>query len=110
MKDVAFTLYPRLTLLDLVGPLQVLNSMCERSQRFGTVFVAKDIGAVEVDVPLRLTPSGTFSDETKPSVVSVPGGEASAIRAIGDEELISSLGMPQSMQILYARYAPVHCF
>jgi len=91
MKDIAFTLYPGLTLLDLVGPLQVLNSMCERSQGYGTVVVAKNIGAVEVDVHWRLTPSGTFSDETKPSVVIVPGGEASVIRAMGDEELIGYL-------------------
>ena len=91
MKDIAFILYPGLTLLDLVGPLQVLNGMCERSQRFRTVVVAKDIGAVEVDVPLRLTPSGTFSDVTKPSVVIVPGGEAPTIKAMGDEELIGYL-------------------
>jgi len=91
MKDIAFILYPGLTLLDLVGPLQVLNGMCERSQRFRTVVVAKDIGAVDVDVPLRLTPSGTFSDVTKPSVVIVPGGAAPTIRAMGDEELIGYL-------------------
>jgi len=91
MKDIAFILYPGLTLLDLVGPLQVLNSMCKRSQGFRTVVVAKDIVPVEVDVPLRLTPSGTFSDVTEPSVVIVPGGEAPTIKAMGDEELLGYL-------------------
>jgi hypothetical protein len=49
MKDIAFILYPGLTLLDLVGPLQVLNGMCARSQGFRTIVVGRDIGAVEVD-------------------------------------------------------------
>jgi transcriptional regulator GlxA family with amidase domain len=40
---------------------------------------------------LRITPSGTFSDVTKPSVVIVPGGEAPTIRAMGDEELMGYL-------------------
>lgn len=91
MKDIAFILYHGLTLLDLVGPLQVLNSMCKRSQGFRTIVVAKDIGPVEVDLPLRLTPSGIFSDVTEPSVVIVPGGKAPTIKAMGDEELLGYL-------------------
>jgi transcriptional regulator GlxA family with amidase domain len=65
--------------------------MCARSQGFRTIVVGRDIGAVEVDAPLRITPSGTFSDVTKPSVVIVPGGEAPTIRAMGDEELMGYL-------------------
>ncbi len=91
MKTIAFILYPGLTLLDLVGPLQVLNSMCERSRDFRTVIVAKDFNAVEVDVPLRLTPSGIFQDVRNPSVVVVPGGEASTIKAMGDDEITKYL-------------------
>ena len=89
MKDIAFTLYPGLTLLDLVGPLQVLNSMCERSQGYRTVVVAKDISAREVDVPLRLTPSGTFNDVTKPSVVIVPRGRSARNQGDGRRGTIS---------------------
>ncbi len=91
MKTIAFILYPGLTLLDLVGPLQVLNSICERSHDFRTVIVAKDFNAVEVDVPLRLTPSGIFQDVRNPSVVVVPGGEASTIKAMGDDEITKYL-------------------
>jgi len=91
MKDIAFILYPGLTLLDLVGPLQVLNSMCERSNEFRTVVVAKDISTVEVDVPLRLTPTRTFRNVRNPFIVIVPGGEASTIKAMGDEELTGYL-------------------
>jgi transcriptional regulator GlxA family with amidase domain len=91
MKDIAFILYPGLTLLDLVGPLQVLNSMCERNNQFRTVVVAKDFDAVKVDVPLWLTPSATFQDIRSPSVVVVPGGAAGTIKAMGDEELLGYL-------------------
>ncbi|OGD56359.1 hypothetical protein A3K78_10495 [Candidatus Bathyarchaeota archaeon RBG_13_52_12] len=91
MKDIAFILYPGLTLLDLVGPLQVLNSMCERNPQFRTVVVGKDLDPVKVDVPLLLTPSATIQDIRSPSVVVVPGGAAGTIKAMGDEELLGYL-------------------
>jgi len=91
MKDIAFVLYPGLTLLDLVGPLQVLSSMCERNSQFRTVVVAKDLDAVKVDVPLRLTPTATFKDIRNPSVIVVPGGAAGTIKAMGDEQLLGYL-------------------
>ena len=62
--------------------------MCERKPQFRTVVVAKDLGAVKVDVPLWLTPSGTLQDVPNPSVVVVPGGEAATIKAMGDEQLL----------------------
>jgi transcriptional regulator GlxA family with amidase domain len=89
MKDIAFILYPGLTLLDLVGPLQVMSSMCERNHQFRTVVVAKDLDTVKVDVPLRLTPSATFQDIRNPSVIVVPGGAAGTIKAMGDEQLLT---------------------
>jgi transcriptional regulator GlxA family with amidase domain len=89
MEDIAFTLYPGLTLLDLVGPLQVMNSLQERNPRFRTTVVARDLDAVQVDVPLRLTPSATFRDVESPSMLIVPGGAEGTIKAMGDSELIS---------------------
>ncbi len=91
MKQIAFVLYPGLTLLDLAGPLQVMSSMCLRKTDYGVVVVAKDSEAVEVDVPLKLTTTATFKDVASPAVVIVPGGEASTIKAMGDDELISYL-------------------
>jgi transcriptional regulator GlxA family with amidase domain len=88
MKDIAFILYPGLTLLDLVGPLQVLNSMCERNPQFRTVVVAKNLDAVKVDVPLLLTSSATIQEIRNPSVIVVPGGAAGTIKAMGDEQLL----------------------
>jgi transcriptional regulator GlxA family with amidase domain len=88
MKDIAFILYPGLTVLDLVGPLQVMNSMCERTTGFRTVVVAKEEKLVETDLPLKITPSGTFQDARNPSVVIVPGGERSTIKMMGDKEFL----------------------
>lgn len=88
MKDIAFVLYPGLTLLDLVGPLQVMSSMCERNHNYRTVVVAKNLEAVDVDVPLKLTPSATFQQISNPSVILVPGGAVGTIKAMGDEQLL----------------------
>ncbi len=91
MKHIAFVLYPGLTLLDLVGPLQVMNSMCLRRPEYSVVVVAKEACAVDVDVPLKLTAGATFSDVPEPAVVVVPGGEAQTIKAMGDDTLINYL-------------------
>lgn len=91
MKDIAFVLYPGLTLLDLIGPLQVINGMCERNKEYRTVVVAKTLNAVQVDLPLRLTPGATYQDFPRPSVVVVPGGAGPTIKAMGDEELMDYL-------------------
>ena len=88
MKDIAFLLYPGLTLLDLVGPLEVLNSLSERNPQFKTVVVAKDLDPVKVDVPLKLTPTATYETLQHPSIIVVPGGAAGTIKAMGDEQLI----------------------
>ncbi len=91
MKHIAFVVYPGLTLLDLAGPLQVLSSMCERNHEYGVVIVSKDGGVVDVDVPMKIVPNASFRDIPEPAVVVVPGGEASTVKAMGDDELINYL-------------------
>ena len=91
MKSIAFVVYPGLTLLDLVGPLQVLNSMYLRNHDYSVVVVSKDGEAVGVDVPMKIVPSASFKDIPKPSVVVVPGGEVGTVKAMGDEALIEYL-------------------
>lgn len=49
-KVIAFVLYPGLTLLDLVGPLQVLTALAETAPGYRTVVVA-------VRAPNRWTPT-----------------------------------------------------
>jgi transcriptional regulator GlxA family with amidase domain len=91
MKKIAFVAYPGLTLLDLVGPLQVLNSMCLRNHDYSVSVVSKDGEGVGVDVPLKILPSASFKDVPNPSVVLVPGGEIGTVKAMGDDALIDYL-------------------
>jgi transcriptional regulator GlxA family with amidase domain len=91
MKNIVFIVYPGLTLLDLAGPLQVLSGMCERSKEFSVAIVSKDGGGVDVDVPMKIVPGGSFDDFPNPSVVVVPGSEGPTVKAMGDNALLDYL-------------------
>jgi transcriptional regulator GlxA family with amidase domain len=69
--QIALALYPQFTVLDIIGPFQVLADVPEND----VVFVAADAGPV-IDHTGRcpLTASTTFADVTTPDVVVVPGG------------------------------------
>ena len=83
-KTVAFVLYPGLTLLDLVGPLQVFASLRRFSDQYRPVVVAERIEPMATDGPLTVTADHTFADVPDPTVVIVPGGDAPTIKAMGD--------------------------
>jgi putative intracellular protease/amidase len=83
-KMVAFVLYPGLTLLDLVGPLQVFASLRRFTDQYRPVVVAERIEPMPTDGPLRVTADRTFGDVPDPEVVVVPGGDAPTIKAMGD--------------------------
>jgi transcriptional regulator GlxA family with amidase domain len=83
-KTVAFVLYPGLTLLDLVGPLQVFVSLRRFSDQYRPVVVAERTGPMPTDGPLQVTADHTFRDVPDPTVVIVPGGDAPTIKAMGD--------------------------
>jgi transcriptional regulator GlxA family with amidase domain len=86
-KTVAFVLYPGLTLLDLVGPLQVFSSLRRFDDRYRPVVVAERIEPMPTDGPLMVTADQTFGDVPDPAVVIVPGGDAPTIKAMGDDAL-----------------------
>ncbi|MGY1665012.1 DJ-1/PfpI family protein [Geodermatophilus sp. SYSU D00696] len=81
---VAFVLYPGLTVLDLVGPLQVLTAL----QRFVpghrpvTVWARRE--PVPTDVGVAVVPDRTFEEVPHPAIVLVPGGAVPTIRAMTD--------------------------
>src|SRR3712207_8359437 len=50
-KTIAFVLYPGLTLLDLVGPLQVLSTLGSIAPEYRTVVVAERLEPTDTDVP-----------------------------------------------------------
>lgn len=83
-KTIALVLYPDLTLLDLVGPLQVLATLERVDGHFSTVVVSERAEPVATDVPGRAFASATLADVPRPDIVLVPGGRAGTIRALSD--------------------------
>jgi transcriptional regulator GlxA family with amidase domain len=83
-KTVAFVLYPGLTLLDLVGPLQVFASLRRFTQQYRPVVVAERLEPMPTDGPLQVTADQTFGDVPDPTVVIVPGGDAPTIKTMGN--------------------------
>jgi transcriptional regulator GlxA family with amidase domain len=86
-KAVAFVLYPGLTLLDLVGPLQVFTTLRFFNDQFRPVVVAERIEPMNTDGPLTVTADQTFGDVPDPTVVIVPGGGEPTIKAMGDHAI-----------------------
>jgi transcriptional regulator GlxA family with amidase domain len=86
-KTIAFVLYPGLTVLDLVGPLQVLSALAG----YQAVVVAERIEPLGTDTALTLTASHTFAEVPEPFAVVVPGGGTPTFRALSDETLLGYL-------------------
>jgi transcriptional regulator GlxA family with amidase domain len=87
-KLVAFTLYPGVTPLDLVGPLTVLRPVGP-GWPFRTVVVGERLEAVGTDGPLGITPAATFRDAPATAALIVPGGGAATLAALRDEALLA---------------------
>ncbi|UQS26080.1 DJ-1/PfpI family protein [Amycolatopsis thermalba] len=88
MKTIAFVLYPGLTPLDLIGPLQVLASLRHADPSFEATVVAESLDPVHSDIPLSLTAERTFDDVPAPYALVVPGGQAGTLRALTNERLL----------------------
>lgn len=80
-RVIAFVVYPGLTLLDLVGPLQVLRGL---PAPYRTLTVGERLETVDTDTGLQVRPEATFTDMPQPFVVIVPGGGLPTIRAMGN--------------------------
>lgn len=80
-KVIALVLFPEVTLLDLVGPLQVLKGL---PAPYRTVVVGERMEPMATDVGLALTPERTFAEVPRPFAVVVPGGPGS-VAAMGSE-------------------------
>ncbi|MEQ0564168.1 DJ-1/PfpI family protein [Amycolatopsis sp. NEAU-NG30] len=90
-KTIAFVVYPGLTPLDLVGPLQVLSALAEFVPEYRTVVVGATKDTVGTDTPLQVAPSHTFDEVPSPFALLVPGGTVPTMRAMSDETLLSWL-------------------
>jgi transcriptional regulator GlxA family with amidase domain len=91
MKTFAFVLYPGLTPLDLVGPLQVLAGFAGATDTYRVVTVAETLDPLPTDSPLGLSATHRFDDVPEPFAVVVPGGEAPTLRALRDRKLLDYL-------------------
>ncbi|MEU4573432.1 DJ-1/PfpI family protein [Nonomuraea sp. ATR24] len=88
-KTIAFVLYPGCTILDLVGPLQVLSTLAAIRPEFRVVVVAERLDTVETDTPLQVRAGHTFEQVPAPDVLVLPGGEEATMRATADETLLA---------------------
>jgi transcriptional regulator GlxA family with amidase domain len=88
-KTIAFVLYPGLTLLDLVGPLQVLTALSEIAPEYRTVVVAERLEPTDTDVPgeMKMLPNNTFEEVPHPFAFVVPGGVMPTMRAMSNEAI-----------------------
>ncbi|WP_328786424.1 MULTISPECIES: DJ-1/PfpI family protein [unclassified Streptomyces] len=91
VKTIAFVLYPGLTPLDIVGPLQVFAALSELVPGYRTVVVGERIEPMGSDTPLSLVPSHTFEEMADPCAVIVPGGLVPTLAAMADENLLQNL-------------------
>lgn len=87
-KVIAFVVYPEMTPLDLVGPLQVLKPL-ENFGPFEVVTVGERLEPVSTDLGMRIVPERTFADVPRPFALVLPGGVLGPIRAITNDALMA---------------------
>jgi transcriptional regulator GlxA family with amidase domain len=87
-KQIVFVLYPGLTPLDLIGPLQVLTAVPRIDPSFEVVVAAENLDALATDAIVRLGASHTFEQVPSPHVLVVPGGGEPTLAACGNRRLI----------------------
>jgi len=84
---IAFLVYPELTLLDLVGPLQVLKELQSQGP-FQAVTVGERVEPMATDSGLRIQPERTFAELSQPFALIVPGGVLGPFKAMVNDALM----------------------
>jgi len=84
--QIGLLLFPKVTQLDLTGPLQVFSSVPGATLHL----IWKRIEPVASDTVLTLTPTTSFADCPQLDVVCVPGG-AGTDDMVNDEEMLEFL-------------------
>jgi transcriptional regulator GlxA family with amidase domain len=89
---IVFVLYPGLTVLDLIGPLEVFSSAMQYLEKpFRIAVAGETLDAVATDTPAKLTPDVTLADARRPFGVIVPGGGRPMMAAMGNRVLTEYL-------------------
>ncbi|HVK65188.1 MAG TPA: DJ-1/PfpI family protein [Polyangium sp.] len=89
-RTIAFLVFPEITPLDLVGPLQVLQAL-EGSSDLRTVTVGERVEPVATDLPFRIVPARTFDEVPEPYGIIVPGGLLGPFHAMASDRLMGWL-------------------
>ena len=84
---IALVLYPGLTPLDLIGPLQVVSTLARLRPEFRPIVVAERPGEVIGDDGLTFVTDAAFVDAPHPNVLVVPGGGKPTLEAMSHEPL-----------------------
>jgi transcriptional regulator GlxA family with amidase domain len=84
VQEIAFILYPGLTVFDLAGPLQVFSALHRIAPEFRPIVVAEQAGPILTDIGVRMVPNCTFADLPHPDVFFVPGGLMPTLRAMSN--------------------------
>jgi transcriptional regulator GlxA family with amidase domain len=87
-KQIALILYPGLTPLDLVGPLQGISAIPRVDPTYEVMVVGETLEPVLSDSIISLAPSHTFDDATSPFAIVVPGGGDPTLAAAGHKPLV----------------------
>lgn len=82
VREIAFVLYPGLTVFDLAGPLQVFSTLSRIAPQFRPLVVAEHLDPVMTDIGVRMVPNRTFADLPHPYAFFVPGGLMPTFRAM----------------------------
>lgn len=83
-QQIAFVLYPGLTVFDLVGPLQVFSVLQHIAPEIHPVVVAETLDPVMTDIGVRMVPNATFADLPHPDAFFVPGGVIPTLKAMSN--------------------------
>ncbi len=81
-------IYPGMTLLDLIGPLQTWSSWPGAEFQF----VAQSVGSIATDCGLSVNATHSFGEGwSAPDILFVPGGTEGTFALLGNEEVLTFL-------------------
>jgi transcriptional regulator GlxA family with amidase domain len=83
-RIIAVVVYPGLTALDMIGPLQVLTMLERFAPHYRIMVVGERIEPMDTDLPVQLVPNRTFAELPHPYALVVPGGRVPTLRAMSD--------------------------
>jgi transcriptional regulator GlxA family with amidase domain len=88
-RDIAFVIYPGLTVFDLAGPLQVFSALSRLAPHIRPLVVAEHAGPVQTDIGVKMVPNCTFADLPHPYAFFVPGGDTDTLKAMSNPAIRS---------------------